>query len=50
LIDEKWSGVTLSAPSRGGLSGPGWTLELNPGWRMQRRGRRPDEFVIAEAE
>jgi hypothetical protein len=50
LIDEKWSGVTLSAPSRGGLSGPGWTLELNPGWSMQRRGRRPDEFVIAEAE
>jgi len=48
LIDEKWAGVTVRAPSSGALTGPGWTLELNPGWKL-RPGRRADEFVIAEA-
>jgi hypothetical protein len=48
LIDEKWTAVTVSAPPPGALTGKGWTLELNPGWTL-RPGRRPDEFVIAEA-
>jgi hypothetical protein len=48
LIDENWSGVTLSAPSPGALSGSGWSLALKPGWEL-RPGRRRDEFVITEA-
>ena len=48
LIDEKWTGVTVSAPSPGTLTGPGWTLALNPGWKVSP-GPRPDEFVIAES-
>lgn len=46
LIDEKGSGVTVSAPRQGAKNGEGWTLELNPGWSV-RPGRRPDDFVIA---
>ena len=37
LIDPNFGGVTVAAPAAdGGLSGPGWRLELAPGWELVR--------------
>ena len=43
LIGDDWSGVTLPGPAtldQGVLRGPGWSLPLADGWRLDASGRR----------
>lgn len=46
LIDGKWRGVAVSAPSHGELKANGWSLKLNPGWALGP-GKRPGDLVVA---
>ena len=48
LIDPNFSGVAVAAGEPGALSGPGWRLELAPGWRIVPRGRAGD-FTVEKA-
>lgn len=48
LIDPNFSGVTTPAGEAGALSGPGWRLELNPGWRVVPGGR-PGDYTVEKA-
>ena len=45
LIDPNFAGVSVPAGQPGALSGPGWRLELNPGWRAAP-GRRPGDYTV----
>jgi hypothetical protein len=46
LIDNNWSGVTVGAPISATVAeGPGWTLQLNPGWALEA-GDRPNDFRL----
>lgn len=46
LIDNNWSGVVVAAPaSPEAASGPGWTLQLNPGWGLEA-GERQGDFRL----
>ncbi len=51
LIRGDWSGAVVPAPSDTAgrrLTGPGWVLELNPGWRLVPGPRRGDWTVTRE--
>ena len=49
LIDDNWSGVTVAAPaSAGAVEGPGWTLQLNPGWTLAA-GERDGDFRLVRS-
>ncbi len=51
LIRGNWSGAVVPAPSDTAgrrLTGPGWVLELTPGWRLVRGPRRGDWTVTRE--
>ena len=45
LIDAGFGGVTVAAGQAGTTSGPGWRLELAPGWRMVP-GARSGDFTV----
>lgn len=48
LIGKNWDAVTVPAPtthSDENLSGPGWTLQLNPGYHLQPGARQGDYTV-----
>ncbi|MDQ8027894.1 MAG: hypothetical protein REJ23_04140 [Brevundimonas sp.] len=48
LIDDNWSGVTVVAPaSAEAVEGPGWTLRLNAGWRLEA-GERAGDFRLVQ--
>jgi len=50
LLDEGWSAVAVAAPAdAAALSGPGWTLQLNDGWRLVP-GERAGDYTLAEAD
>ena len=49
LLRPDWSAVHVPAPSETGgttLSGEGWTLSLNPGWKVVP-GKRPGDLALA---
>ena len=48
LIDGKWSLLRVAAPKGGGISGEGWTLTLEQGWRVVA-GKRVGDFALARA-
>lgn len=45
LIDQNFSGVAVAAGEAGALHGPGWKLELAPGWRVVP-GARAGDFTV----
>jgi hypothetical protein len=45
LVDGAWSAMRVQAGQPGATSGPGWTLELNPGWRIVA-GERPGDLKL----
>lgn len=50
LVDSNWQSVTVAAPTAqtgDRISGPGWTLDLAPGWRMD--ATEPGRAVLVEA-
>ena len=48
LIDPNWSGAVVAAPaSIEGREGPGWTLQLNPEWRLEA-GDQPGDFRLVK--
>lgn len=50
LLDEDWSAVAVAAPAdASALAGQGWTLQLNPGWRLVP-GERAGDYSIAGAD
>jgi hypothetical protein len=51
LMNPDWSAVTVVAPSvvvGSSLKGDGWTLELNPGWKVVPGERRGDYKLQSE--
>ena len=49
LVDPAWHAVTVSAPASTTdrhLAGQGWTLEVNPGWKLVP-GARQGDFTVA---
>jgi hypothetical protein len=51
VMAPDWSRVTVAAPHQAtppSLSGPGWTLELKPGWRLVP-GPRPSDLTLSKA-
>lgn len=48
LIDPNFAGVSVPAGEAGATSGPGWRLELAPGWRLAP-GQRPGDFIVRKA-
>ena len=42
LINSDFTRLTVARPTAGGLSGPGWTLRLNPGFAVSQ----PNEFGV----
>ncbi len=48
LIDPNFSGATVPAPDAGALSGEGWTLKLNDGWRLAP-GARSGDLTVEKA-
>ncbi|NEX92561.1 hypothetical protein [Caulobacter sp. 17J65-9] len=49
LIDDGWGSLTVAAPTAqtpDRISGPGWTLELAPGWRIDQA--EPGRSVLAQ--
>lgn len=48
LIDPNFGGVAVPAGEAGALSGPGWRLELAPGWRIVP-GRRNGDYIVERA-
>lgn len=47
LIDDNWSGVAVVAPtSVDAVEGPGWTLQLNPGWGLEAGDRAGDFRLV----
>lgn len=52
LLDDTWKLATVAAPTEGAdrrWSGPGWTLELNPGWALDAGPRPEDRRVVRDA-
>lgn len=49
LIDANYAGVSVPAGQPGATSGPGWRLELSPGWRLAP-GERPGDFVVRRGD
>lgn len=47
LIDPNFGGVAVPANGQA-TTGPGWKLELNPGWRV-KPGRRPGDATVEPA-
>ena len=45
LLAPDFMTVTVEAPEDGAAHGEGWTLELNPGWRLAAGGR-PGSYVL----
>ncbi|MBX7248914.1 MAG: hypothetical protein K1X35_07655 [Caulobacteraceae bacterium] len=45
LVANDWSMVVVQAGAPGDVSGPGWSLQLRPGWRIAR-GERPGDFML----
>ena len=48
LIDPNFGGVSVASGEPGATSGPGWRLELAPGWRLAP-GQRPGDFIVRKA-
>lgn len=48
LIDSSFANVAVQAAPDGGLTGPGWALKLNAGWRVAP-GTRAGDFTLARA-
>jgi hypothetical protein len=51
LLKPDWTAVVVSAPATptgGPLTGPGWSLTLSPGWRVEP-DRRPGDLHLAPA-
>jgi hypothetical protein len=49
LVPTDFSGATVAAPTditSPHLDGPGWTLDLAPGWRVVA-GAKPGSYVVA---
>ena len=47
LVTADFSAVTVAAPERGGKKGPGWKLDLEPGWKVVPVGKR-GSFVLTK--
>lgn len=48
LIEGAWSAMRVQAGPSGATAGPGWTLELKPGWRIVP-GERAGDLKVEEA-
>ncbi len=48
LIDPNFAGVSVPTGQPGATSGPGWRLELAPGWRLVP-GHRPGDLIAQKA-
>lgn len=49
LIDGAFAGAAVPAAPDGGRSGPGWTLDLAPGWRIAP-GERAGDFTLRKGD
>lgn len=47
LLAPDWTSVTVAAPKDGAASGEGWTLELNPGWKIAA-GEQPGSYIVTQ--
>lgn len=48
LIAGNWRSAWVEAPkSATDLKGPGWTIKLNPGWKLTP-GKRPGDFTLSQ--
>lgn len=53
LLAPDWSHLYVTVPDKqaahtGTITGPGWTLKLNDGWRLEA-GERPGDMVLSSA-
>jgi hypothetical protein len=50
LMDKAmtWAAVSAAGIDASGMKGPGWRLELKPGWAV-RAGARAGDFEVAKA-
>lgn len=50
LIASDWSGARVAAPTEGPLKGPGWSLQLNPGWSIDPAPRKGSYVLSPKIE